>query len=289
MADESYFSQMLNALRSTPSYGPPNVTTDLAPPLPAYPSQHDADYARNYGFGTNSINEDYLNNNRARVLGQNMTVNEPTKKGTSSASREVFLPASGAGSDSSGVTDPKNSVDVNLNKNPELQGNLRNVMMQAALAANRSPIAAMGFDPSRVVVDSMIKKPNIAGLYRPDFDMQYTALDPDDAIVHESTHRGLQKLREKYPAEADSAMSKLGAKGSNLSEELVVRWLMASKAGDPEGNAGSIDKKQRELGIQTFDPKEYPINATARREALNQLEELAIKDRLTRSRRSGPQ
>lgn len=280
-------STVLNWLRgpqATPSLG-----LEAAPALPAYPSSHDADYARNYGFGDNSVNEDYLNNNKARVLGQNLAFQEPVKKGARGGAREMFLPTSGAGHSADFLTHDTTSSDVDLNKSRELQGQLRNVMMQAALAANRSPIAAMGFNPSGVVMDAEIKNPSLAGLYDAKQDRMYVPAETNDAIVHESTHRGLQKLREKYPEESKEAMRVLGAKGPNLSEEMVVRWLMSSKGGDPEGLAGNIDAAQRQAGIDVFDKNKYPINATARQEALRQLEELAIKDRLTRSRRSGPQ
>ena len=70
-------------------------------------------------------------------------------------------------------------------------------------------------------------------------------------------------------------------------EEMVVRWLMNSKGGDPEGKAGDIDAKQRQDAINMF--SNGNSNATARQNALKQLEELAIQDRLTRSRRAGPQ
>lgn len=265
---------VLNWLRGEKS--PPSLGLEQAPALPSYPSQHDADYARNYGFGDNASNEDYLNNNKARILGIQQTFQVPTKRGAASESREIFIPASAAGSSGSAIMSPQNSAVVDLNKKPELQGDLRNIMMQAALAANRSPIAAMGFDPSRVIMDTEIKNPNVGGLYRPSADMMYVPAAMHDSIVHESTHRGFQKLREKYPEQVGKLMQRLP------DEEMVVRALMASKGGDPEGMGGAVDAKQRQSGIDLMSTK-------ANAETLRQLEELAIQDRLTRSRRSGPQ
>ena len=269
-------STVLNWLRgpqATPSLG-----LEAAPALPAYPSSHDADYARNYGFGDNSVNEDYLNNNKARVLGVTQTFQEPTKKGKGSTTREMFLPVSGAGSNGKTLMNDVNSADIDLNKDPRMQGQMRNVMMQAALAANRSPIAAMGFDPSRVVMDTEIKNPNVGGLYRPGEDRMYVPLPLHDSIVHESTHRGLTKLREKYPDQVTAIAGNI----SPNNEEMVVRWLMNSRAGDPEGFGGKGDARQRQEAIDMFANKKN-------QEVVRKLEELAIQDRLTRSRRSGPQ
>lgn len=253
----------------------PQLGLEQAPPLVAYPNQADADYARHYGFGDNNIHEDYLNNNKAKILGFNAAF--PLSKNASN--KNIFISQSGAAV--SDPTDPNNGADVDLNKRPELQGDLRNVMMRAALAANRSPITAMGFDPSKVNMDVEIKKPNIAGLYDGKTDSIYSALRPDDAIAHESTHRGIRKLQEKYPEDVQRIAGKIGPSAN----EMIVRWLMKSRAGDPEGLAGPVDAKQRQEAVDMFENNPGSHNA----EIVRQLEELAIQDRLTRSRRSGPQ
>ena len=64
--------------------------------------------------------------------------------------------------------------------------------------------------------------------------------DPS-AIVHESMHRGIAKLRQ------DPEVAKLL---NNLpSEELLVRYLMATQAGDPEKTGGTIDQQQRKTAL----------------------------------------
>lgn len=275
---------VLGWLKGTPAAEAPlALGLEKAPQLSSYPSQADADYARNYGFADNNIHEDYLNNNKARVLGGTQRFNVPTQKGTGrSESREMFIPESADGLKSKDIFGK--GVDVDLNKNPELQGDLRNTMMSAALAVNRSPIAAMGFDPSRTVMDTQIKNPSVAGIYSPDRDMAYAANVYPDAVVHESTHRGIQKLREKYPEKVDHILGRMPP------EEYVVRWLMNSKAGDPENIAGhTAGLEQRQIGIDNFGNPTYPRTGERNSELLKQLEEVAIQDRLTRSRRSGPQ
>lgn len=277
MAD-GMLDQVLGWLKGTPPN--PKLSMDVAPPLPDYPSQHDADYARNYGFGDNNVNEDYLNNNKARVLGYTPL----TQKGASRTS-DLFVPVKAPdGADSEILTHPRTSKVLDLNQRPELQGNLNNVMMRAALAANRSPIASVGFDPSKVVVDSLIKNPSVGGYYRPNNDTMYSVLDPRDAIVHEATHRGLQKLRDVNP-EAGRVMDKMP------DEEYIVRWLMHSKAGDPEGKIewADAEKKQRQDAIDLFGQPNNWISNVENIKNLNSLEEMAIEHMKGRGKRAGPQ
>lgn len=269
MADGT-LDTVLGWLRGKPTN--PSLGIETAPSLLSYPSHQDADYARNYDFGTNNLHEDYLNNNRSRVLGYSIPMTSKKDGG------EIFMQTKGTGMTGSDVLDPALSKDIDLNQktNTGIQDDLRNVHMRAALAANRSPLAAVGFDPSKVVVDSLIKNPSIAGLYKPNVDKMYTVVDPEDAIVHESTHRGLQKLREQYPDKVNPLMAKMP------NEEMVVRWLMKSKAGDPEGKAGDIDAKQRQQSIDLFSDAKH-------QEALNALEEIAIEHMKGRGKRVGPQ
>lgn len=280
MAD-GYFQSIMNWLRGpqpTPSLG-----LEQAPALPAYPSQADADHARHFGFADGSINEDFLNNNKARVFGGEMSF-KGAKPGE--PSRKTFVPAVAVTKDQvSLANDPKHSpmLDLNAPQNADIQDDTRNVMMRAALAANRSPIAAMGFDPSRVTMDVLARGASVGGMFNPSKDSIFTSLKPDDSIVHESTHRGIQKLLEKYPEE----VSRIAGAISPRTDEMIVRWLMHSKAGDPEGFSGSADARQRQEAIDMFGAnKPYGKN---NKEIVRQLEELAIQDRLTRSRRSGPQ
>jgi hypothetical protein len=284
VAETSTIDQILGWLRGpTPT---PSLGLEKAPPLASYPSQHDADYARNYGFADNSINEDYLNNNKARVLGQTIPELEPATKKQVAKKRELFLPASGDNSSTTELTDPQNSTVVDLNKGNssngnELQGNLTNVMMRAGLAANRSPITAVGFDPSKVIVDSLIQKPAYAGLYSAKRDTAYSALSPDDAVAHESTHRGIQKLREFYPAKADEILAKLP------DGEMIVRWLMKTKAGDPENQPWDVQQKNE--ASELFGKPDHWISNARNVKALNDLEELAIYHMKGRGKRAGPQ
>lgn len=270
MADDSYMGQILGWLKGIPA-----TTVNLAPPMANYPTDADADYARNYGFGNGNINEDYLNNNKARVLG-----------GTTP--NKTFIPFSGAGHTLSALTsatnDPKASTVVDLNdpKNSNLQGDLRNLFTKAALAANRNPIAAIGFDPERVTLDSLLSgKATYGGAYDPksEVDGIYSTIDPTDSVLHESIHRGLKKLRDQYPNETQKAFQSLP------SEESVVRWLMYKNGGNPEGGSDApVAEEQKQKAIGQFTGAAGPSN-----EAVNQLQELAIQSMKNRGKRVGPQ
>lgn len=258
MADDSYIGQVLNWLHGSQ---PPTVNT--APPLSSYPSRDDADYARHYGFSNGNEQQGYLDNQKARVLGY------------TSPETKMFKPASGVGL---GIAEAINPA-INQVVTPSAAGVPDNTMMRAALAANRSPIAALGFDPDKVVLDTQTKRPTFGGAYVPSKDTIYSATNPDDSVVHESTHRGLEKLREQFP-EARSLLSS----PNSPDEETVVRWLMKNQAGDPEGNQGPIDAKQRQFAIDT-----YGMPYTDYKGNLDKLQELAIQAMKDRGKRVGPQ
>jgi len=72
---------------------------------------------------------------------------------------------------------------------------------RAGLASRRSALAALGLDPRRFALDGMTKEgsTNVAGAYSAKNDAGFAVPGdtPDGAstLVHESIHRGLQRLR----------------------------------------------------------------------------------------------
>lgn len=215
----------------------PKVTETKANPLSTYPSQDDARNALKYGFGYGTGNEPYIEAHRARIMGE-------TDKGGN------FTPRSGAGmllgQAIGAVDDEKLSRMIDLDKmeNWHLKEKLGTTFTQAALAVNRNPIAALGFDPSRTVMDLVMKGANVGGAYEAKRDAIYANIDAADpsSVVHESIHRGIEKLRKDSP-EAKELLSRLP------NEEYVVRWLMKDLAGDPEKGSGAVGDKQRDTAI----------------------------------------
>jgi hypothetical protein len=211
--------------------GDPPTTTTLAPPLAGYPTPEDALEARKYDFGYGTGNEPYTQGNVARVAGVQRGKN--------------FIPMSAEGMSTGEATalalDDSGSRNLDL-RTPDTSpvgDTLGTTLAQAALAANRVPVANLGYDPSRAVFDVRMGEGNIAGAYSPAKDSMYVSTGAPDpsAIVHESVHRGLNKLRQ------DPALAELFKKLP--SEELVVRYLMATQAGDPEKGGGKVDQQQR--------------------------------------------
>lgn len=219
--------------------GDTKVSGTEAPPLSGYPSQDDAREALKYGFGYGSGNEPYIEARRARVMGD--------------SSSKQFKAQSGAGlllNQALGAVDDDRlgkMLDLDKMENWKLKEKLGTTFTQAALAANRNPIALIGFDPSRTVMDLVMKGANVGGAYEAKRDAIYANIDSADpsSVLHESIHRGLEKMRQKSPEAAEIIRSL-------PSEEHVVRYMMYKLAGDPEGKSGEIDKKQRDSGIWMF-------------------------------------
>jgi hypothetical protein len=146
--------------------GPTQVTETKANPLSTYPSQDDARDALKHGFGYGTGNEPYIEARNARIMGE-------------TDSKGKFTPRSGAGllldQAIGAVDDEKLSRMLDLDKmeNWKLKEKLGTTFTQAALAVNRNPIAALGFDPSRTVMDLVMKGANIGGAYEKKRDAIY--------------------------------------------------------------------------------------------------------------------
>lgn len=189
--------------------------------LSGFPSREDALDAQKNGFGYGTQYGGYVEGTAgARVL-------------NTSALQYKTLPAL-----MNALSDKTASKIVN---DPEKTLSLT----RAALAANRNPVAALGFDPRHITL-SNDGNLTIAGAYKPGSDSIWAAADDAATLVHESMHRGLEILRKERP-DLKETIDKLGK------EEYVVRYMMYKYAGDPEGGGGSIDKQQRQTGIQKFE------------------------------------
>jgi len=264
------FNSILSWLR-----GEPKVETNLAPPLANYPTTSDADYARKYQFGYGTGMEPYLNNQQANIIGQNI----PLKNFGGKSNAREFFPQSATDINQSMITDPSSAQNVNLQDkaHSDLRGIMDNTYMRAALAANRIPLSGIGYDPSHFNVDAISPPLTVGGLYSPKNDQGFSTVAPDDSLVHESTHRGINKLREAYPAEFEQVTKNLPP------EEMIVRYLMKHQAGNPEAISGTLmaqrtgkssDLKQQNQAEEMFTD---PIWGKTRQKALNDLQEMAIR------------
>lgn len=196
----SSFPALRNALGRIFGGSRPLSSYEKAPPLIDYPYGHsDIEQAKEAGFDYGTGWEGYLSGNIARRL--------PRSASGLTLKQTMDLAAQ------SGVTphDPR----------PKGTQNLGDVLYAAALAANRNPITALGFDPAKVVFDPSPTHKTFGGLYSPGKDVVYANPFDASAVAHESTHRGFNALRD------------LGHKIPD-DEELAVRWLMEKLAGAPE-------------------------------------------------------
>jgi len=225
-----------------------------APPLASYPSSEDAANALKYGFGQGNPRMDgHVTGQAARVLGE-----VSQRRG----GPEEFTPRSGANIDLRQLTAasdvdaappgrlgeaPVGAPVASSNRSPAPFG-MSDVFARAALASNRIPIAALGFDPSRMVADTKLQNPTIGGAYSRRNDGIYFTMPegrPPSTPVHESIHRGMNMLRQD-PANAEICKTLPG-------EETVVRYLMAKHAGDPEKGAGPVGTSQRNFALELID------------------------------------
>lgn len=211
------------------------IKTIPADPVTQYPTQDEAKEAIKYGFGYGSGNESYINAEVARVFAD--------KKGN-------LLKVTGRPGDiiedAAGEDFTKNE-DLTKLSNLGLRERIGTLYAQGALAVNRIPIAAIGFDPGSTTIDAEIKNPTIGGLTKSGGGQMYLNLANKSTVVHESIHNGLAKLVKEDPE-----AKKLVAKGP-ATEETLVRYMMYKYAGDPEKGLGDISDKERASAIQIFE------------------------------------
>lgn len=137
-------------------------------------------------------------------------------------------------------------------------------MTAAYVAAQRSPLAAIGFDPRRITTspktgneDLLI---NIAGVYDPTHDQIWSSGKYDSTLVHESLHRGMEKLRKA---------GMLPESANKIQEEYLVRAFMLKHFGDVEKGRG--DKSDSQISIA----KDFTLKKSLN--VLNEIEDAAAK------------
>jgi hypothetical protein len=118
---------------------------------------------------------------------------------------------------------------------------------KAQMMANTSPVSALGFDIDKGTFAN--KDPNTplthGGMYNQTRDRFWADTEDPNAIVHESTHRGIKLLRDKGHNIPDSA------------EENLVRAVLLNRFGDIESGAGSTAAQQVNVARQKMSQKEF--------------------------------
>lgn len=220
-----------------------NKDTPLKPLANEWPSDEETISAFKNGFGYGQ-QETLLSGELGRVLGVDRPVTKKGKRNVSTTVEE-FVPVSGIDVGKLSVlTEVAGAGDNRLSRIMELPPEAKMEVAKTAIMANRIPLAALGFDPSKVLLDISDRKLNVAGAYSPTKDGIYARPQIVGTILHESLHRGMELLKKARP----DLTSRINA----LDEEMVVRFLMSSQGGDVEGKSGEADKKQRDRGVAMF-------------------------------------
>ncbi len=284
--------EMVNALlgRTAPQSNGANLGPGQdfqpAPPLSDFPTSDDAAYARKYGYGYGSGHEPYLNNEVARVRGSNSfeLKQVPSKDFMSYAAIPKFKPESAEGLTLSEASRDDDLVSRNLDltkpENKNTSEKMKDTYLRAALAANRIPLAALGFEPRKMVADVAITNPALYGAYTSGAgrDSIYFNTDRERGInttpVHEAIHRGVRMLNKVSP-EAHDLIRKLPT-----DDEYVVRWLMDSQAGGGEAKSYGMENAQIKKAKEIYGSGKYD-------KELNRLNELAANE-IARRKPGGP-
>jgi hypothetical protein len=137
----------------------------------------------------------------------------------------------------------KNLVEADLL--PNQKERMANFFTKAAIAIQKMPIAAVGFDPNQIGVGFENGHLNVGGAYHTRNDVTYSSSQLSSNVVHEAVHRGLNILEN-----SDPELKKLVR--ALPDDELAVRYLMHKQGGDPEGKLGTVDKAQRLAGIDLY-------------------------------------
>jgi len=116
-------------------------------------------------------------------------------------------------------------------------------LFEGWVAAKKSPIAALGFDPDKLVTAGKSAtgddKFTLGGTYSPKKDMMFTTGQNNSTYVHESIHRGIEILRKA---------GKLPEGFDKHDEEIFTRALMLKHFGDVEKGRGDAGDKQVQQG-----------------------------------------
>lgn len=255
-----------------------------APPLDHYPTAAEIPDGFAYGSG----HEAYIDGNASNILPFSAVGVPSTMLADMMARRVNGVPApqavasvqeakSGKAGKGKGAKDAP-AVAQPPRVRPEDLQRSRDIMEAAQLAANRIATAGLGFDPARIALDTKSGPDvNIVGSYYPDqggkpYDVIYQNADYPSTATHESIHRGIEQVRQAglYPDRL-----------TGIPEESVVRWLMATQAGNPEAGRGSAADGQINAARLWFQDNPY------RQQGIAALER-ASADLVAKRRPGGP-
>ena len=107
------------------------------------------------------------------------------------------------------------------------------------MAANRNPIASLGYDEKRMTFSPPDSRINLthAGVYDPSDDRAWAYLGSNGAAVHEATHRGLRLMRDS------GSFVKFGGEFQPKEEDLVRALMLRNHGGIEKGRGPESDRQ----------------------------------------------
>jgi Ca2+-binding RTX toxin-like protein len=137
---------------------------------------------------------------------------------------------------------------------------------KAWTAVQRNPVAMLGFDPRVMSIGVDMPKMTSDGMYSPSRD-EIVAIGAwsESAIVHESIHRGIERLKSTYSIEVPG-----------LINEYATRYLMNKYYGDVE--VTPVSKGQKGVGNSQIEYAKWLYkNSTSFKNLIKELESKAIE------------
>lgn len=232
MADENAFIRLMHSVRDMMGIDPSEISSDV-PPRQDFPSAGEVDGSL-AAYGSH-VEPMLTAPARVRSLPMESAVNS-INRGTLGMERP---PVAG---DVPGL-DPKYVKNMKSTEG-RVTAETQKALYQAYLAAQRSALAKLGFDPRRMITSPDSEYVSSAtGVYVPEDDVMWVQPEyaPSNA-VHESMHRGMEILRKDDPKELKNLQG--GAR-----EETIVRQMMLNKYGpvEAERNPEAVERAKEML------------------------------------------
>lgn len=227
-------------------------------PTTRYPTSDDVDFARQYGHFDINPRSEYLNNQRARVLSGDPN---PWYLG-----RADHLPAKEV-------------------KDQGVPRAMRDYYARGALAAKRSALATLGFDPAVVAADLERDpdKVNLLGASR-DNEIYANARHPS-TLVHESIHRGIDRLKASPFWKPE--FNQYDSKDNYNNNEHIPRYVASRKLGEADWNDNWGAYSNPQLRKNALSHFEESVGAQRNKRILDDMEMAASRYMASRNPR-GP-
>lgn len=245
MADddrEGMFLRLMHSVRDMMGIDPSVEYLDV-PPRRDFPSKEEVDYGRKVGATHGSPVAPMLESPSAKI--KSMSLDAAADAYNSGILGDERPPVAG---DIPGL-DPKivskmNSTEGRVTKETQ------DALYRAYLAAQRSALASLGFDPRRMITtpaDKEGRSASVTGAYVPDNDKIWTQAEyaPSNP-VHESMHRGLNILRKHHGKDKQDVIP------NDYDEERIVRQMMLHQYGPVEEERNPDAVANAKLRLDNF-------------------------------------